>query len=131
LLLFIEGSDPSLALVFVAAACALLYREILIGVALSVPIVRKLGFLLYKRAEKVEQQKHCACCGAIPIYMVTTCASATCEGPVPSTLTLLVCREHHPNPKIGQKAHELHTRIAQIHPEITIERIYSHNPYSY
>ena len=131
LLFFIGGDELPLTLLFVATALILLYREILIGIVLIVPVMRKLGTLLYKRAQKIEQQKHCACCGAIPVYMVTTCASATCTNTPPEVLTLLVCQAHHPNQKIGIKAHELHSCIEQIHPDITVERIYLHNPYAY
>lgn len=131
LLLFIVDDELPLALLSLATACTLLYREVLVGIALIVPVGRTLGTLLKKRAHKIEQQKHCVCCGAIPVYMLTTCASVTCEGVAPEVLTLLVCRAHHPNPKIGTKANELHACIEKIHPDITIERIYLHNPYSY
>ena len=131
LLFFVGGDELPLTLLFVATALILLYREILIGATLIIPVVRRLGTLLHKRAQKIEQQKHCACCGAIPVYMVTTCTNTTYTGIAPQALTFLICQEHHPNPKIGTKAHELHALIDKIHPEITIERIYPHNPYAY
>jgi hypothetical protein len=117
------------AVVLGVGALLVLYREVIIAALFVWFVLRGAGRLLLQRAKKVEKMRHCSCCGALPVYLVTTCASVKIEGPVPEVQLFLACREHHPNPEIGEKANELHALIRKVHPGITIERIYPYNPY--
>lgn len=112
------------------AALALLRREALDLFLLILGLLCALGKLLVDRAKKVDEMRHCKCCGALAVYMVTTCATnVRASTPAPDVKTFFVCREHHPNPKIGVRASELEEHMRTIHPDITFDRIYPHNPY--
>jgi hypothetical protein len=77
-----------------------------------------------KRANKVAKERRCALCAAPPLFMLhlvpidhtVSSPFAGCE--------LHVCKEHHPNKEIAEKADELHHFIKQMDRNLTYDRVY-------
>jgi hypothetical protein len=79
----------------------------------------------HKRADKVAKERRCACCSAPPMYMLHLIEMDGTQPISPfAGRELHVCRAHHPNEEVGQKADELHELIKHMGKNLTYDRIY-------